>query len=411
MNRGLFAGFALVWLLPISAWSQVISQRGFIDTRGFLFPQTTSNDVRRLVGDVVVREEVFVKPASWIQFAGGIDARANSHSQVDRRWRIDLRDRGELRPSIALRRVTATLTGGPFTIDVGKQFLRWGKTDIVTPTDHVAPRDFLNVVDTEFLAVTGGRLVAQFGAHTFDLVWLPFFTPSRAPLLSQRWTSVPVSKPPLSLFDASGPLPRGSQAGLRWARTTGRLEYSVSYFDGFNHLPNIDVRSGPPAAEIGIARSYPRLRSYGFDAAIPVPWFTVKLEAAHFTTPTPATDEYVLYAIQLERQTGEWMFVGGYAGEAVTARRAALTFAPDRGLTRSFVARASYTIDANRSAAFETAIRQNGRGAYLKGEYSQARGQHWRATATGAAILGHTDDFLGQYRRNSHITFALRYSF
>jgi hypothetical protein len=75
------------------------------------------------------------------------------------------------------------------------------------------------------------------------------------------------------------------------------------------------------------------------------------------------------------------------------------------------VARASYTIDANRSAAVETAIRQNGHGEYVKGEYSQARGQHWRATAAGALIRGHVDDFLGQYRRNSHVTLSLRYSF
>ena len=97
--------------------------------------------------------------------------------------------------------------------------------------------------------------------------------------------------------------------------------------------------------------------------------------------------------------------------EAVTARRAALTFAPDRGMTRSLVARASYTIDSNRSLAFETAVRQNGDGVYAKAEFSQARGQHWRATMTGAAITGHSDDFLGQYHRNSHVTAALRYSF
>jgi len=28
--------------------------------------------------------------------------------------------------------------------------------------------------------------------------------------------------------------------------------------------------------------------------------------------------------VQLERQSGEWLFVGGYAGEHVTERRAAL---------------------------------------------------------------------------------------
>jgi hypothetical protein len=93
--------------------------------------------------------------------------------------------------------------------------------------------------------------------------------------------------------------------------------------------------------------------------------------------------------------------VAGYAGEAV----------PDRGMTRSVVARASYTIDTARSVAFETAVRQNGDGVYAKAEYFHARGQHWRATVTGVAIAGHSDDFLGQYRRNSHVKAAVRYSF
>jgi hypothetical protein len=49
---------------------------------------------------------------------------------------------------------------------------------------------------------------------------------------------------------------------------------------------------------------------------------------------TSGPDEYVLYVMQVERQTGQWRLVGGYAGEVVTVRRAASTFAPDRGLTR-----------------------------------------------------------------------------
>jgi hypothetical protein len=88
-----------------------------------------------------------------------------------------------------------------------------------------------------------------------------------------------------------------------------------------------------------------------------------------------------------------------------------VTFAPDRGLAKTIVGRASYTIDVNRSLAIEGSVRQNGDGLYLKGEYSQARGQHWRATVSSALIRGEPEDFLGQYRLNSHFALALRYSF
>ena len=114
---------------------------------------------------------------------------------------------------------------------------------------------------------------------------------------------------------------------------------------------------------------------------------------------------------RLERQAGEWFFIGGYAGQAVTEHRSIFDFAPDRGLTRAFLGRAGYTIDTNRSIALETAVRQNGQGVWTKLEYSQALGSHWRATAGFTLIRGDQGDFLGQYRRNSHAVLALRYSF
>ena len=332
-------------------------------------------------------------------------------------------DRGVQRPRLSLRRLTATLTHGAFTLDVGKQFIRWGKADILNPTDRFAPRDFLNVVDNEFIAVTGVRGVAQHGAETFEAVWVPRFTPSRVPLLDQRWTAVPEA-PSVPLVDAGAVFPEGSQTGLRWGHQGEGFEYSVSFFNGFNTLPNIEAFPAPVpvgatpctacppgAAAIAVRRSYPAIRTYGGDIAVPTKWFTIKGEAAYFTSSTPFTDEYVLYVVQLERQTGEWVIVGGYAGEAITVSRSTLAFAPDRGLTRSFVARASYTIDPSAAWGSKPPSVRTATACTASSSTPQARGQHWRATFTAIGITGQSDDFLGQYSRNSHVEAALRYSF
>ena len=312
---------------------------------------------------------------------------------------------------MSIRRLSSTMAHGPVTLDAGKQFIRWGKTDIVTPTDRFAPRDFLDVIGNEFLPVTGARLTLQARDETFEVAWMPFFTPSRLPLSNQRWTAVPPSSAVFSFTEVKATLPDRAQAGVRWAHTGSGSEYALSFFDGFNHLPNIAVRSGADPLELEILASYPALRMVGGDAALPTHWFMAKVEAAYFTSSTPDADEYVLYVVQLERQTGEWLIMGGYAGEAVTKRRTIGSFAPDRGLTRSVIARASYTIDPNRSAAFECAVRENGDGLYAKGEYSMARGQHWRTMVIAALLAGRAADFLGQYRRNSHLAVSLRYSF
>jgi len=409
----MWIGAALIALAP-SATAQVLAQRGFVEGAARVFPQQAPNDPVRTVGDMLVREEGFFKPAPWIQFAGGVDLRANSHDQIDDRWSIDLGDRGIKRPRVAVRRLSATLTRGPITIDLGKQFIRWGKTDIVTPTDRFAPRDFLNVVDGDFLAVTGIRGVTQAKNETFEVVWLPRFTPSRIPLLDERWTAVPPEAAALPLVDAPALFPRESESGLRWSHTGTGYEFSASFFDGFNHMPTVDVFPATVDSEVSaliVRRSYPSIRTYGVDAAVPTKWFTIKGEAADFTSPSSTADEYVLYVVQLERQTGEWLIVGGYAGEVLTARRSALTFSPDRGMTRSLVARAAYTIDTTKSVAFEAAVRQNGDGMYSRIEISQARSAHWRATIVAAILAGHANDFLGQYHRNSHATASLRYSF
>ena len=407
------AGVALI--VALGGWSatataQVVSQRGFVEVRSAWFPQDSPNDGTNLVGDLLAREEVFFKPTLSVQFAVGLDARASSHEQVDTSWRVDLRDRGMLRPRLSLRRLGATLHRGPITVDAGKQFIRWGKADIITPTDRFAPRDFLNVIDSEFLPVTGVRAVVQVGPNTIDGAWVPLFTPSRIPLVDQRWSVVPPAYvASITVVDAK--TPDRSQAGVRWSHTGSGYELSASFFDGLDHRPTLDVRPDPRSASIEVAKMYPRLRSYGADGAVPTRWFTIKGEAAYVTSPVPTTDEYVLYVLQLERQSGEWALVGGYAGEVVTKRRGQLSFAPDRGLTRALVGRASYTIDGNRSLAIETAIRQNGHGVFAKTEYSHGRGQHWRATATVAVIAGRADEFLGQFRRNSYGSLALRYSF
>jgi hypothetical protein len=72
---------------------------------------------------------------------------------------------------------------------------------------------------------------------------------------------------------------------------------------------------------------------------------------------------------------------------------------------------ASDTIGTNRSLALEAALRQNAAGVWVKVEYSQAKGAHWRATLAGTVIDGKETDFFGQYRRNSHLMTTLRYSF
>jgi hypothetical protein len=205
--------------------------------------------------------------------------------------------------------------------------------------------------------------------------------------------------------------PSRQQYGARWNLRASAIEFSLSYVDGVNHLPSFSATplSGRPL--VALRREYAPLRSAGADAALPLPWFTLKGEVAWLTTTSSTVDDVVQYVIQMDRQSGEFSLVWGYAGEVVTARRSVFDFAPDRGLTSAFLGRASYTLGPTRDVAVEAAVRQNLDGLVVKGWLSQAVGTHWRWTLGATVIAGDEQDFLGQYHRNSHLVATLRYSF
>jgi hypothetical protein len=399
--------------LAVPANAQEFTYRGFGQLQSTVYPQTTPAHDERVVAEALFRIEPAYKPIEWLTLSGSMDVRVDTLEHVEREWRFDVRDRGPLRPRLSLRDGRATVRQGTLTLDLGKQFVRWGKADILNPTDRFAPRDFLEVTDDEFLAVIGARGQYERGSHSFDVVWVPTFTPSRTPLIGRRWAPLqPQTLGTTGFIDLAPVFPSRSQYGARWNVLGPGFEFSVSYFDGFNHLPHyttLPLSSGQPL--VALRRSYAPLRMGGADAAVPLRWFTVKGEIASLFTTSDEADDVVVYVVQIERQSGELSLVAGYAGEIVTERRSVFQFAPDRGLARAFLGRAGYTIGATSDVAFEAAVRHNLDGVWLKGQYSQAVGPHWRATIAGAVIGGDERDFIGQYRRNSHVLTTLRYSF
>jgi len=401
-------------VLFLALLAQNFEQRGFFENQTLFYPQDTANDSGNVVNQDLFRWEASYKIGDWFKLAGAFDARTDTHQQVERDFRLDVDDRSIQRPAFSLRQLSATFHRGFVTAEFGRQFIRWGKTDILTPTDRFAPKDYLSsVVDSDFLGVVAARVTLTQGDDSLDLVWQPWFTPARMPLLNQRWTVLPPELEGVVIVDNGARYPGGSDTGARWNHVATGYEYSLSYYRGHDYFPLLDAQllELPFATPVlRVQRYYPEMQMYGGDGAIQFAWVTAKAEAGYFTSTTPGAQNYVLYVIQLERQIKEWSLVGGYAGDVVTGGAATpLEFAPDRQFARSFVGRASLTIDVNRSLTFETAVRAAG--SFLRAEYSQAFGQHWRVTPGLAWIRGEMTDFLGQYRRNSYATLTVRYSF
>src|SRR2546427_9934856 len=113
-----------------TCFAQSYTHRGFLEMRGTLYPRRGVNDRTHTVGESLLRYEGFFTPSRTLQFAGALDFRTDTHHQVERDFKLSWQDREIRRPLGDVRRLSATFHNGPVTFEVGKQFIRWGKTDI-----------------------------------------------------------------------------------------------------------------------------------------------------------------------------------------------------------------------------------------------------------------------------------------
>src|ERR1700681_4955691 len=208
-------------------------QRGYIENRSLFYPQRAPTDRARVVDQAAIRWEASYKLAPWLKLNGTLDARADTQRQVNRYARLDLDDRTIQRPALSLRELSATIHKGKVTAQLGRQIIRWGKTDILTPTDRFAPKDYLSsIVDSDFLGVTAVRLTIAGASDSLDAIYQPWFTPSRTPLINQRWTVLPPQLGGVNIVDAGARYPGRGQYGLRWNHVGSGYEYALAYFDG-----------------------------------------------------------------------------------------------------------------------------------------------------------------------------------
>ena len=401
----------LVCFASLLAQGQEFSQRGFVELSSNFYPQTFPIDSARAIGGILARYEPKWQPTPWFTLNASFDLRTDSHQQVARDVHFDWQDRSLQRSPLSVRQLAAVLQKGNFTITLGKQFIRWGEADFLNPTDRFAPTDLLNLVDQELLPVTAAKVAYNRGDNGFNLVWQPEFTPTRIPLIDQRWTFLPPAYYFFKAQDLGSIFPGRSSFGVRWSHAAAHFEYSLCYYDGFNYTPDFKVQVDATASRLTYSRIYPSLRLYGGDLTVPLSLVTFKSEGAYYTSPAKNQDQYLLYLLQLERQMREVHVILGYAGEMVTARANVFQYLGERGFARGLILHVLYALDTNRAVTLETFVRQNGASSLVSPAFSQSFREHWRATVGIAWLRGEAGDFLGQYHRNSFARVELRYSF
>lgn len=166
-----------------------------------------------------------------------------------------------------IREAYADLVLGPFEVRAGKRIIVWGRADAVNPTDNLTPRDYTLPVsddaDQRFGAYCA-ELAWHRGTLTVTATWLPGFQPNIVPL------------PATLAFREQAPswVDSEQQAALKIERSGERVDWSLSYFAGYDRTPDL---AGTLTAPLLV---HHRTRVIGGDAATVIGHYQVRGELA-----------------------------------------------------------------------------------------------------------------------------------
>ncbi len=180
-------------------------------------------------------------------------------------------------------------------IRLGKQFIFWGKADWINPTDNINPWDYANIsseIEDYRLPVTALKTDWYFGPVTLEANWMPVFLPDRVPLQQgvihqgdpeRHIPTVGIASP---VYPA--PTLRHSQAAFRLLHSMWGIDYSLSFYTGFDHQFSMISRFNILRTALILTPEYKPLRVWGGDFQRTFGRWGIKGEGAYYRTADPS---------------------------------------------------------------------------------------------------------------------------
>lgn len=335
----------------------------------------------------------------------------------------DVGDGGDTHSTLLEAYATARLDNAELRL--GRQIVAWGRADGINPTDNLTPHDYtvlLPFEDDQRFGTTALKFDWYLTAeHTLTFFTTPFFEPSKFPLAAG--TSFRDNRPARTFAN--------SEAAVKFNKTGGAVDWSVSYFHGYSLLPEIHPLPTGSALEL----RYPEIDVIGADLARNFGRYGMRAEIAYFQTEDrrgrdPVAVNPYLYAVAGVDRTfldnlnvnlqlvGRW--VQHYTDPAAVADPAvraaatlnAIAFGQQKRTSHGMTARVSNkwfndTLEAE-LLAFVNFERTN---SYLRPLVTYAFTDHTKATFGAEFYRGPDDSPFGQFKRNQGAFAEWRYSF
>jgi len=190
---------------------------------------------------------------------------------------------------LSLDDVYAEYASDRFEVRVGYQTHFWGAAESANIVDILNQKDF--VVDffdpkENKLGEPAVRLRLALGDNRFDMYHFSYFTPASLPDKVNRFNffdgRLDFSDDPLYTHGAER---LRQQVALRWDRTMGSADVGLSYFNGYEKFPVINVRPGALEADT----LYYEMQQFSWDLQMSLGSWLVKGEALFQDTSSGGT--------------------------------------------------------------------------------------------------------------------------
>ena len=315
-------------------------------------------------------------------------------------------------------------------VRAGRQILAWGRADGVNPTDNLTGEDLTLLApddDDRRLGTVAVRVSYYFGDVSVSGYLLPEFRGHRFPL---------PSPPPGLTFSRGAPDWPGDQWAVRVEQTGRAIDWSLSYFDGLDLLPDLGLpASAAPRASGVIDISHHRVRILGADMAAAAGRFGLRAEGAYVHTEDPhgrdpyTKNPFVFLVAGTDRTFREHLnlniqylfrFVREFSPidwsvpdlEAAVAAQQAVLGSQTHRVQHGASFRAAYrwlhdTLEAECAAAGYV----EPRGLALRPKVTYSVTDQWKALVGAEIFGGDAASIFGLLKPNSTVYFEARWSF
>jgi hypothetical protein len=184
-----------------------------------------------------------------------------------------------------VREAFIDLGWGPLDVRIGKQLIVWGRADRINPTDNLTPRDFTLLVpedDDQRSGTTALKATLHEGGLAFTGIWIPVFEPDVIPF---------AARPGIVFREITPAAFREQEGAVKIDQTGKRVDWSLSYFDGLDLLPDLGVGRVLPLPAVEVLLRHHHLRVLGADVATLLGRFGARAEAAYTFTEDPEGDD------------------------------------------------------------------------------------------------------------------------